>query len=318
MSYELFVQDAPKWLKQHHPDLYVKTKDVHPLLPLICVFGFDQSKPHLLPPLSFVNNPIKLKTLLGGDYEVPYDHFYSQEWKDAVKTNAHLKPNLNAAITHLIICGEDADFAFLKYFLRFSETPIGIMFAAICSESYKNRATPSGHKAHTIFCESTRLEGFLDSFNQWMFSPKEEDVNGTEGINITDLLDPKKLHDEKVWNFMALRVFSSGNPPTRDELDIFCREWVKTGRTVDNRNSIRGVLKSFWISHALWCQATDSILKLLPHIEDGDTAEDYDKATKGVNVAISRLGFTRHTEHQHQIASAIKKHEEAAEKIWGK
>jgi len=309
MPYELLVQDAPRWLKQHHPDLYKKTKGIHPLLPMICVMGLDQSKPTLLPPIAFLKRPIVQK-LVGGEYKVPYDHFYSQEWKDVEKTNAHFKPQLNAAIAHWIICGEDTELMFLDYFIRFSETQLGIAFSAICAASYANRLSPNGHKAYTLFSESTQLEGFLDSFYLWKFPPEATDENGIEEAEIMTLLDPKEVYAEEAWNYLALRLFSSGNPPTREELGNFCIEWVKQSRTVDASNSVKSFIRRFWITHALWCQTSDSILKLFPNIEKGNLTEDYDKAINNINMAIRRLGYNRHSNHQNRIDKGIRKSED--------
>lgn len=309
MPYELLVQDAPKWLKHHHPDLYEKTKNIHPLLPMICVMGLDKGKPSLLPPIAFVKQPITVK-LVGGQYDVPYDHYYSQEWKNVEKTNAHLKPHLDSAIAHMIICGEDAGFDFLDYFIRFNETPLGLAFSNICSNSYKHRLSPNGHKAYTLFSESTQLEGFLDSLYLWKFPPEATDENDNEEAGIMSLLDPKKVYQEEVWNYLALRLFSSGNPPSREELGDFCKEWVKQSRTVDVSNSVRKLLRSCWITHALWCQTSDSMLKLFPSIEKGSMTEDYDKAINNINMAIRRLGYARHSRHQNIMDKAIRKSED--------
>ena len=309
LPYELLVQDAPIWLERHHPDLYEKTKDIHPLLPMICVMGLDKSKPPLLPPIAFVKQPITVKQF-GGEYDAPYDHYYSQEWKDIEKTNAHLKPHLNAAIAHIVICGEDTKFDFLEYFIRFNETQLGVAFSGICAASYKYRVSPNGHKAHTLFSESTQLEGFLDSFCLCNFSPEATDRNADEEAGIMSLLDPKEVYQEEAWNYLALRLFSSGNPPTREELGDFCIKWVKQSRTVDFSDSVRNLLHRFWITHALWCQTSDSILKLFPTIEKGSLTEDYDKAINNINKAILRLGYNRHRDHQSRIDKAIRKSED--------
>ena len=304
-DWECAISLANDWLANNMPSLHQRIQGKNRLWPLICATGHEGST-------------IMMKHLPSGNrLLVPNE-------EDRIDPRVAGDHFMAGMALYLALEGEDANLQFFDEMTGFIETPLGHNLSFFASDIRRNRSLLT----QVRFRASLKCEGFLECFNQWRWG-KDDDVDLNGKLDFNDLFDPRGYGKEYFWNSMAKMVFSSGNHPTRDELAEFCRNWVKaedaSKRKQQRKQSRSGesplhrdcpkLVDACWISDALWCQDTGSIVELLAKQRPDIIGEDGIKAASKINQAINILGFKRFQEHQGKIDSALEVHRKFMAKL---